>query len=66
MAEDNGVLLKLLQTVIENQQRDHQLVTKIPQMAEDIELIKAVQREQGIDLHHINNYLVEQGMPARA
>jgi len=41
-------------------------VKRIEEIVKDIPTIKAVQREQGKDLRHISNYLIERGMPARA
>ncbi len=46
---------------------------KVEKLAEDMEVVKAVQKDQGRDLKqlnsrlgHVEDYLVEQGMPKRA
>ena len=41
-------------------------VALIPQLATDIETIKAVQTDQGREIRHIETYLTSQGMPALA
>jgi pyridoxine 5'-phosphate synthase PdxJ len=41
-------------------------VALIPEMRADIKTLKAVQSDQGIEIRHIEKYLISQGMPTRA
>lgn len=61
----NG-LAEVVTSMDERLSNVEKIIEPIPQILTELETIKAVQREQGKDLHRINDYLVDQGMPIRA